>query len=96
VEPSALFEALLSIAEEVGMRVDRLSSRGLEDGMAPPASARCRLRGETWVMLAPGDPVARWVEVLAEGLREVAGPDLEARYLPPAVREAIFPEGSEG
>jgi hypothetical protein len=93
VEPSALFEALLSIAEEVGMRVDRLSGRGLEDGMAPPASARCRLRGETWVMLAPSDPATRWIEVLGEGLREVAGEDLEARYLPPAVRQAIFPEG---
>ena len=75
------------------MRVDRLASRGLEDGMTPPGSARCRLRGETWVMLAPGDPAARWIEVLGEGLREVAGDDLEARYLAPALRDAIFPEG---
>ena len=93
MEASDLLEALLLLADEVGMRVDRLSGRGLEDGMAPPASARCRLRGETWVMLAPGDPAQRWIEVLAEGLREVAGAQLEERYLPPAVREALFPQG---
>ncbi len=93
MEALALLEVLLTIAEEVGMRVDRLSGGGLEDGMAPPISGRCRLRGETWVMLAPSDPATRWVEVLGEGLREVARADLEARYLPPAVRDAIFPEG---
>lgn len=91
MEPSALFEALLVLADEVGLRVDRLSGRGLEDGMAPAASARCRLRGDTWVMLAPADPVTRWIEVLGEGLREVGGPELENRYLPPALRDAIFP-----
>ena len=93
MEPSAILEALLLLAEDVGMRVDRLSNRSLEDGMAPAGSARCRLRGETWVMLAPNDPPKRWIQVLAEGLREVAGDQLEARYLPPAVREALFPEG---
>ena len=44
-------------------------------------------------MLAPGDPAERWIEVLCEGLREVGGDALEARYLAPAVREALFPEG---
>jgi hypothetical protein len=90
-----LLECLLGLADEVGMRVDGLPGRGLEDGMAPPASARCRLRGETWVMLAPGDPATRWIAVLGEGLREVTGDALDARYLAPAVREAIFPGGSE-
>jgi len=93
MESSAILEALLRLADDVGMRVDRLSNRGLEDGMAPAGSARCRLRGETWVMLAPNDPPKRWIEVLGEGLREVAGEELEARYLAPAVREVLFPEG---
>ena len=42
MEDSALLEALLLLAEELGMRVDRLSERGLEEGMAPAASARSR------------------------------------------------------
>ncbi len=93
MEDSALLEALLLLAEELGMRVDRLSERGLEEGMAPAASARCRLRGETWVMLSPADPARRWIEVLGEGLRDVGGAALEDRYLPPALREVIFPGG---
>jgi hypothetical protein len=93
VEAPALLEALVALADDVGLRVDRLPARAPDGGVSATVSGRCRLRGETWVLLADGDPLERRVEVLASALRDLAGEALERRYLAPALRESIFPEG---
>ncbi len=93
MESAALLEELVALADAVGLRVERLSSRAPGEDLSPAVSGRCRLRGETWVLLAPADPIERRIEALAAALRDLAAPELESRYLPPALRAVLFPEG---
>ncbi len=93
MEPTSLLVALIELAEQVGLRVDRVHRGNLAESLGPAVSGRCVLRGEVWVLLADGDPLPHRVSVLGAALREHAGGALEARYLAPALREAIFPEG---
>jgi len=87
-------DALAELAREAGIDVRVLSGPGEVEPGLPVESGLCRVRGRPWVILAPRDPVARHVEVLARALREHADEWLEGRFLPPALRERLEP--SEG
>jgi hypothetical protein len=87
-EPEILVE-LAALAAQAGLRVESARSA---PGSGPEALANsgvCRVRGETWVVLVASDPVAARIELLARALREHAGPWLEGRYLPPALRDLL-------
>lgn len=90
MEGRALLEALIAVAEGAGMRVRVLPRTGEEPS---PRSGVCRIRGELWLLLAPGDPVEDQIEAVADALRRYAGAALEGRWLPPAVRRRLEPEG---
>jgi hypothetical protein len=94
MELSELYEALAELAREVGLEVRELR-RGAE-GDPAPASGMCRVRGETWVVLAAGDGLEERVEVLARAIESHAGSRLEGRYLPPAVRERLSRAAAAG
>ncbi len=84
--PEELLSALLDLAAEVGLEVRNLIPSASD---APPTSAVCRVRDAVWVVLVSGDPIERRTEVLVTALREHAGPELESRFLPPALRERL-------
>jgi hypothetical protein len=86
VETGEILDRLVELAQEVGIDV-RVLSRG--GGDVSPESAVCRVRGEVWVVLAEADLPAQRVAVLARALREHAGPELQGRYLPPALRDLL-------
>ncbi len=88
MELSELLERLTALAGEVGLRVREVKTGG-EEGDPPVASGECRVRGESWVLLAAADSLEQRVEVLARALKNHAGARLEGRYLPPAVRARI-------
>lgn len=88
MEPAALLEALLELARETGLVVQRVGRQPALD-LPPVASGVCRLRGELRVLLADADPPTERIRVLARALCEFAAADLEGRYLPPAVRECL-------
>jgi hypothetical protein len=87
VELSELLERLAELAREAGLEVREL--RAGAEGEPAPASGVCRVRGETWVVLAASDGLERRIDVLAQALKSHAGQILEDRYLPPAVRERL-------
>ena len=95
MEAQVLLDALLLLAEEFDLRVEELPAQAALEGFSPTASGLCRVRGRSWVLLAPTDPQDRRIEVLAAALRELATESLRDRYLPPAVRECVFPGGNE-
>ncbi len=92
MQPAELHDALLELAREAGLRVERLPAT--RDGDAATRSGVCRLRGELRVLLAPGDGVEDRIEALAAGLRAFGAGPLEGRWLPPAVRARL--EGGSG
>ena len=94
MELSELLERLAELAREAGLEVREL--RAGAEGDPAPASGICRVRGETWVLLAASDGLERRVEVLAQALKTHAGHTLEGRYLPPAVRERLSKEPEVG
>ncbi len=90
MQGAALLEALIDLARESKLEVRRVEAVRDEP---PPTSAVCRVRGAVWVVLSAADPVDARIAVLAAALREHAGPRLEGRYLPPALR-ACLEEGA--
>ena len=93
MDDAGLFEALLALAQETGLPVQRLPRQPLYEGQPPSPSGSCRVRGEVRVLLADSDPLPARIQVLARTLRRTRGEALEGRFLPPAVREAL--EGAE-
>jgi hypothetical protein len=91
MEGPALLDALVALAQESGIRVRVLPRAGLAEEPAP-RSGTCRIRGEPWLLLAPGEPLEDRIEAAAEALRRHAGPLLESRWLPPAVRGRLEPD----
>jgi len=79
-------DRLAELARDAGIDV-RVLARGGPD--LAPESAVCRVRGRVWVVLAEADRPEQRIAVLARALREHAGPLLEERYLPPALREVL-------
>jgi hypothetical protein len=87
MDGSELLDCLVELAREAGIDV-RVLARGA-GGDLPPESAVCRVRGSVWVVLSAADLPEQRVAVLVRALREHAGPALEGRYLPPAVRDLL-------
>lgn len=89
MEQSEILEVLLDLARDAKLEVRPVSAGAGEDGLLPPTSAVCRVRGVVWVMLSSADPVSIQLRVLAEALRDHAAEISEGRFLPPAVRAAL-------
>lgn len=89
MEAPALLGALVELAESLGLAVQRVGRQPVFEGLSPSSSGTCRVRGEVRVLLADSDPLEVRIEVLARALRELAGPELEERFLPPAVRACL-------
>ena len=81
--------ALLDLADEVGLRVERVASQPALEGGTPGASAVCKLRGETVVFLSTSDPLSTRIRLLARGLRQHSGDALDERFLAPALRACL-------
>lgn len=95
VEPPALFEALVELAESVGLRVQRVGRHPAFDGLSPSSSAVVRVRGEVRVLLTDSDPLEARIALLARALREHAGSALEDRFLAPALRAVLEDDASQ-
>ena len=80
---------MAELAEEAGLRVRVMPRAGAQEGELLPGTGVCRVRDQIWVVLSPSDPVTDRIDALAAALRDHAGPFLEGRFLPPAVREKI-------
>jgi hypothetical protein len=89
MEPRLLLDELVQLAGETGLEVRRLSRQPIFEGLSPSSSGVCRVRGEVRVLLSDSDPLADRIRVLARALREARGRELEARFLPPAVRDCL-------
>ena len=87
MELSELLERLTALAGELGLEVREV--RASAEAEPPVASGVCRVRGETWVLLAAGDGLEQRIDVLSRALKTHAGVLLEGRYLPPAVRARL-------
>lgn len=88
-----LLEALVELAGAAGLCVRRVRGLPGADGEPAAASAVCRVRGETWVVLSSADTLEDRIDVLAAALREHRGEWLEQRYLAPSLRERIDAAG---
>ncbi len=84
MERRELLELVLDLAREAGLKVRNEPGGAVRSGV-------CRVRGEVLVMLSSADPLEERLAVAVGALREHAGPGLEERYLPPAVRELLDP-----
>lgn len=87
--PEALLEALLELANEIGLEVRAIGSAPAPGSETPPSSGVCRVRGKLWVVLSTADPLAQQIEAIGRGVLAQAGPELEDRFLPPALRECL-------
>lgn len=87
MEPPALRDALVELARDCRLSVRVL--RSSPDAGAGLASGPALVRGAPWVVLVASDPVGAQIEALAAGLVRFAKAELDRRYLPPAVREAL-------
>lgn len=91
MDPGELLSQLVDLADEVDLEVRRAGRGPTGEGEPPVASGVCRVRGRVWVVLSAGDTVEERIRVLAGALRSHAGEQLEARWLPPAVRACLGP-----
>ena len=89
MEAPALLAALRELADELGLRVERVGGQPTLEGLSPGSSAVCKLRGQTVVFLSDSDPLATRIRTLARGLRQHSGEALEERFLPPALRTCL-------
>ncbi|MDX1650381.1 MAG: hypothetical protein R3263_11060, partial [Myxococcota bacterium] len=88
MERAALLDALVELAREAGITVRRLGGGPGEGGPAA-RSGSCRIRGRPWLLLAPADPLEDRIDAAAGALAGLGEAWREARFLPPAVREAV-------
>jgi len=89
MEERALLEALLELARESALPVQRLGRQPIFEGLSPSSSGVCRVRGELRVLLADSDPVPARIAVLARALHSERGAALQERFLAPALRECL-------
>jgi hypothetical protein len=87
MEGAALRDALVALARECGVSVRVL--RAAAEAAPGLASGPARVRGAPWVVLVASDPLGAQIDALAAGLVGFAREAVDARYLPPAVREAL-------
>jgi hypothetical protein len=96
VESAEVLEQLVALARDAGLEVRSIAGRSPAEGEPAAASALCRVRGQTWVVLSAADSLDERVAVLARALREQATEFLEARFLPPALRALLASEDDAG
>ncbi|MGH0029710.1 MAG: hypothetical protein ACQGVC_07960 [Myxococcota bacterium] len=84
-----LLEALVELAAETGLAVQRVSRQPVFEGLSPSSSGTCRVKGELRVLLSDSDPPAARIGVLARALARERGERLAGRYLAPALRECL-------
>ena len=88
-----ILEALFELADEVGLEVRALRGAHPPDSEFASTSACVRVKGKTWVVLSPNDPVDLHISILSDVLKSEAGAELEGRFLPPALRQLLEPDG---
>lgn len=88
MQAADLIQALLDLADEVGLEV-RAVRVGGADGDSPVSSGVVRVKGRVWVVLSDSDPSDVQISVLASALAAHAGEALDERWLPPALRAVI-------
>ena len=86
MEPGALRDALAELARELGVSVRVLRGAGDAPGLA---SGPALVRGAPWVVLVASDPAGAQIAAIAGALVRFKAAELDARFLPPAVREAL-------
>ena len=86
-----ILEDLLRLAESSGLRVQRLPRGRALEGGPPVASAVCRMGDEWRILLVASDTLDERIAVVAAALREHRAEWLEARHVPPALRQVIEP-----
>ena len=89
MEPEALLEALLELADRADLEVRVLSAAGSGAEFRPTESAACRVGERIWVVLAPSDPTGHQAQVLAAALSRFRADFLEGSFIPPGVREFL-------
>ena len=89
--PEGLLTELIDLAAAAGLRVRSIEPGARMESDLPATSGVCVLRGQTWVMLAAGEPVEAQIDVIANALRENCGEFLEERYLSPVIRARLNP-----
>jgi hypothetical protein len=95
VEPPALLDALVELAEAAGLEVRVLSRGAAREGEMLPTSGLCRLRGVWVLILAAGEPLEARIDATARAVHGHGAALLEERFVAPAVREriaAVVPE----
>ena len=94
MEPGAILDALVEVAQEGGVTVRVLPKAVAREGEPLPTSNVCRIRGEPWLLLAPGESMEDRIAAAAQAVLSFAPGLLEGRFLPPAVRERL--DAAEG
>lgn len=89
MDPSALLEALLELADRARLEVRVLSVAALRPEFSPTESAACRVGDRIWVVLAPDDPTPHQAAVLARALVRFRPDFLEESFLAPGVRAFV-------
>lgn len=93
MEPRAVLDLLIGLAEEAGIAV-RIARAG--DSELPPRSGLCLVRGRPVLVVSAAEPVEARIDAVAAALRQHGGAGLEERFLPPAVRERLDRSGPPG
>jgi hypothetical protein len=94
VEGSEILRQLVALAEEAGVSVRHVRTG---EGETPARSGLCRVKGRPVLVLSTADPLEARIDAVAAALRLHGASLLEARFLPPALRERIdrpLPGGS--
>ena len=86
MEPPALRDALVELARECGIAVRVLRSASDAPGLA---SGPALVRGAPWAVLVVSDTAPAQIRALAAALLRFRAAELDARFLPPAVREVL-------
>jgi len=89
MEARDLLEALLELSHGADLEVRVLTTAAAAADFSPTESAACRVGTRVWVVLSPDDPVDHQARVLADALARFRAEFLEARFVPPAVRDFI-------
>ena len=95
MEGQALLDFLVELAQEAGIQV-RVIPRYAVEGDPVPRSGICRIRGSPWLLLASTESLEDRIEAAVVAVRAHAPEALEARYLPPAVRERLVSPRGKG
>ena len=92
VDTHQQLEALLDLAEQVGLSVRRLA--GSAAGAEHPGGALVRLRGREVLFLDNSAAAADQLAVVAAAL--AGRPEVEGRFLPPRLREVLDAHAGPG